>query len=154
MTDIAYSLTVISLVSAVVLMISPDGSMKKYISLVLALTAIAYIGNVLLNLKGLPDNYDAPDVTVSDRTQQLKDEILNETKRISEGEIITAVCEKFNISREDISVRVSLHSNGNEVTLTAVKAEIKGAKNMVKITDIKYFLHEKFGARAEVVYKE
>ncbi len=154
MVEFARTLTVISLVGAVVLMISPDGSIKRYISLALALTGIAYVGKSLLLFDSFQSDIILPQISIEDNAEALNEEVLKQTKYLAEGQIKSAIMEKFQISTEDVLVSVILNEQDGSVFLSDVTVEIRGAENMVKITDIKFFLHEQFGALAQVVYKE
>ena len=138
-------LTLISTAAAVTIfgMIIPDGAMKKYVSFVISLAITLSLLSPIM------------EVVESIQQEQIGTWKYKEGIALPAGisanvdslislSIVRALCEKFSIGPDDISVRC----DGGSIVITV------GKRFSLIASDLEDFTFRKFGLKAEVFYNE
>ena len=153
MRELLISVVSVSILSSIFLMIMPDGGLKKYVKLAISLVFIAF---VFSSFKGvdLENTLKMPDHTVEDMTDGTYDMIVDKTKENIGNTVASEICEKFNISKEDLTVDITLSGEYSALEIQSLVVSVKGLSNSVKVTGIKNYLSDTFGKYASVRFEE
>lgn len=151
--EFAVCLTAFSFIGCVVLVLSPDGELKKYVHLTLALVSIALVGSFLSNAANV-QKMTVPSVQIQDQTEKTEQIIVSTAKQTSSDRIKDAISERFSIPHECISVQVDVEKDGSIIRVSHIHVKITGYENMIYTTRIKYWLTESFGYSVSVEYAE
>ena len=151
--EFAVCLTALSFIGAAVLVLTPDGELKKYVHLTLALVSIALVGSFLSNTSDI-QQMTVPSVQIQDQSQKTEQLIISTAKQTSNERITDAISERFSIPPECISVQVDIEKDGSIIKVSHIYVKITGYENMIYTTRIKYWLTESFGYSVSVEYVE
>ncbi len=152
MREFLVCLVTMCAVGGVATAITPETGIKKYVSFAVALAFCCALFSYL------PFSEDRgelklPQVTVEDRSEELKQRIIRETvKKICES-VKADVMKKYSVNEDEITVSLD-HTVGDEVELKGFYIELYGGRNMMKLTGIQYYVTERYGTECTVVYIE
>lgn len=150
MRELIQTLVQLSLISAAVLFIAPEGGWKKYLALVISLAAVAALAS---SLKGGVDvdvpSFEMPgDAADGAFAQNAVIEGVRERLCIS---VIEAANAKYNIPYEDIEVGVEFDLTDREsIRVTAVLIQLDGLKYSVYVTSLKDLVSDMLDTECEV----
>lgn len=135
----------------VTMLLSPEGRLKKYVSLSCSLCVVAVLFTFL---PGGDIEFDiASPVTVSDSSKQVREEIIQRTIDGICAGIKKDLMSRYKIDEGDISVRCN-YTDGEEIEIDGYYIELCGAGNILKTSRIQYHVSENYGAECTVVYIE
>ena len=137
MRQFLVSVTVISFISAIVLMIMPEGGLKKYVKLSLSLTFSAFIVSSFTT--GNIGEISLPDVNIEDRSGEFYNSVIEKAKENTELNLKNAICKKYSVSGSDIDVSVEVEGDIGALEISRVNIKLRGIKNTVKLTYIKKY---------------
>lgn len=135
----------------VTMLLSPEGKLKKYVSLACSLCVVAVLftflpsGNIEFDI--------ASPVTVTDSSKQAREEIIQRTIEGICAGIKKDLMNRYKIDEEDISIRCN-YTDGEEIEINGYYIELRGAGNILKTSRIQYHVSENYGAECTVVYIE
>lgn len=140
MRQFLVSVTVISFISAIVLMIMPEGGLKKYVKLSLSLTFTAFIVSSFTT--GNIGQISLPDVDIEDRSGEFYNSVIEKAKENTELNLKNAICKKYSVSGSDIDVSVEVEGDIGALEISRVNIKLRGIKNTVKLTYIKKYAED------------
>lgn len=151
MRDVLISLVLLSAVCTVALLLSPDGGLKKYVSLCCSLCAVAFIAASVSFV--LPGGFELPRSEIEDKTEELRKLAVQTAIENIKNSVISAAEDKYGILPECISVEVQADaSDYSEVKLTGIYITLSGLENAVKVTRLKTYIQQTFDCYTEVVF--
>ncbi len=139
-------------IGGIITAITPESELKKYVSFALALCCCCILFSYLPKLDASGE-LKLPQVTVEDKSEELKKKIIEETiERICES-VKSDITERYSVSSDDITVSLD-YSDGDEIRLNGFYIELYGGGNMMKLTSIQYYVTERYGTACTVVFVE
>ncbi len=152
MREFLICLIVMSFCIGLTMLISPDGGIKKYISLACSLTAVAALLS-MISPGDIGSAIHEGEVTVYDNSERVRQEIINKTiEKINSG-IKADLMNKYKIEGGDIDVYAN-YTDADSIEITEYYIELRGEENMLKPTRIQYYVSEHYGGKCTVVYVE
>lgn len=153
MRELLTGLVALSAIGAVALFISPDGSIKKYVSLSLTLCTLALVSGFFMRFSGfdvkLPDLPESEDVSAIAANM-----VIEGTRKNIEDSVIELASSRYNIAREDITVNAALDTSDTEnITLERIEISIVGLEYSVIVTDLKKAVIDTYGCECETELK-
>lgn len=153
MRELLAGLVALSAIGAVALFISPDGSIKKYVSLSLTLCTLAFVSGFFMRFSGfdvkLPDLPESEDVSAIAANM-----VIEGTRKNIEDSVIELASSRYNIAREDITVNAALDTSDTEnITLERIEISIVGLEYSVIVTDLKKAVIDTYGCECETELK-
>lgn len=153
MRELLTGLVALSAIGAVALFISPDGSIKKYVSLSLTLCTLAFVSGFFMRFSGfdvkLPDLPESEDVSAIAANM-----VIEGTRKNIEDSVIELASSRYNIAREDITVNAALDTSDTEnITLERIEISIVGLEYSVIVTDLKKAVIDTYGCECETELK-
>ncbi len=133
------------------MLLSPEGKLKKYVSLACSLCVTAALFAFLPNTDFEPSVISP--VTVSDNSDRIRTEIIQRTvDGISTG-IKKDLMNRYGLKDGEITVRCN-YTDGEEIEMIGYYIELCGTGNILKTSRIQYYVSENYGAECTVVYVE
>ncbi len=140
-------------VGGAVMMITPDGGVKKYVSLAVSLSFCAVFLSFLPSIGEVGTVLKLPEVTVNDTSETLRGQIIQKTVDGICNTVCADVMKKYSLTQDEITVKLEWR-NGDEVEIDKIYIEIYGFGNMAKTTRIQYYVTDTYGIRCETVFVE
>ncbi len=157
MREYLVSLSMTALIVAFASVLSPDGKMKKSVSLALSLILISALVLPLFNaLANLDDvNYNLHiDFKETEDGEIANDSLEKTTKDAVNLGIKRALCERFDIEEDCVSVDTELKIIGSEVIFLRVDVHLTGTGIFSDLPRIKKYIKSSLGAECEVYLSE
>ncbi len=141
-------LAVLSAVCTAVLIVCPDGSLKKYVRFSCSLCALSLLISALPVGTRLPE-LGTQSVSVADMTDQARLMIADQTaERLKEA--VISLCEtKYGVTPEEVNIDISDNENGS-LELKGVRIRLGGLKYAVLTVPVKNSVNELLCAPCEV----
>ena len=145
MREILVSVTLVCLITSLALMIMPEGGLKKYVKLSISLSFIAFTVSQFGN--GAIGDISLPYVEIKDRSDEFYASVIEEAKENAINSLKSAIGQKFNVSKNDIELDLTLEDTENGLVISDVYIKLFGIKNTVKVTAVKKYIEELLGCR-------
>lgn len=142
MREFLVSVTLVSLITSLSLMIMPEGGLKKYVKMAVSLAFCAFVVSSFVG--GDIGDISLPKVEIRDESGKFREEVIKKTVENAEKNLKDAVKKKFNISENDIEVKVEIYDGKNGLEISGVHIKLYGIKNTVKVTAVKKYAEELF----------
>lgn len=153
MRELAVCLCGVSFIAAIALAMVPNGALKKYAELAAALVFIAVIASFLTSAPDMP-SISLPDAEIEDKTDEMAQMIVEETRIGVQDRIRDAVAERFSVAPECLDVCAEMRFENGEVTLEGISVTVTGEENMFTVSRIEYWLSETFLCRVTAEFCE
>ncbi len=140
-------------VGGVVTAVVPFGGLKKYVAFAVSLAFCCTLLSFLPGADSGNGAFEIPQVNIEDASDEVRQEIIVQTvNKICES-VKADVMSKYSVNGGEITVSLD-YTDGEEVTVNGFYIELCGGRNMAKLTNIQYYVTEKYGAECTAVYIE
>ena len=157
MRDYLVSFAMTSLFVALASVLSPDGKIKRSVSLALSVILISALTLPLVSTLGSLDdvNYNLHiDFDESQNGEIVNEDFESTTERaINEG-LRKAVCERFDIEKDCVSVEARIDIIGSELVFSRVEIYLSGTGVLSDLPRIKKYIEGSLGTECEVYLVE
>lgn len=153
MRELAVCLCGVSFIAAIALATVPNGALKKYAELSVALVLIAVIASFLTSAPDI-SSFSLPDAEIEDKTDEMAQMIVEETRIGVQKRIKDATAERFSIDPECLDVYAKMRFENGEVALEKIIVTVKGEENMFTVSRIEYWLSETFLCHVTAEFRE
>ncbi len=150
MRQFLVSVTLISFISSIVLMIMPEGGLKKYVKLSLSLTFTAFI--VSSFTAGNIGQLSLPSVNIEDRSGEFYNSVIEKAKENTEQNLKNAICKKYSVSESDIDITAEVEGDTDSLEISRVNIKLRGVKNTVKLTYVKKYAENLMNTEVAIQY--
>ena len=157
MREYAISFIMVSLLCAVVSVLSPEGKMKKSVSFSLSLVLICVLIFPLFGALGDIENISQDffgEIDISDSGEIVNSDFERETEvAICDG-LVNALSDKFGISKDNIKVDCGIRIIGSDLIFENVEITLFGRAVFSDINKIEDYIEDSLGCECEVYLLE
>lgn len=151
------SITAVSIVSALVSMLVPDGkASKKYLKFVIGIISLLAVVEPLCGLSLMIEKSEItiPEAATEDLSEGYVDSILKKTEALIEESIKSDIFEKFGLSEEYAELEVTLDSSDvSDIKISEITVTLKSYGVWRDAVTIEKYIAEKYGCEVKTAYE-